>query len=209
MSFPASQKIIFDVGANSGEHTEAYAAPDTLVCAFEPNPLLYPKLVEHFRNRHNVIAVPFAVDLVNGVNQFNVAEVGDLGTGSLYDYHPNLYNTAPGQSEVFRAGFSFKQEVFTIRLDTFMGIWGIEHIDYLHIDAQGSDFRVIQSLGEKIRNVKAGRCECTYKVPLYTQSENWNYYDDCIAYLNLYGFDAEIVTIHTNDTEVDIEFSRR
>ena len=201
--------IVVEVGANTGSDTENYARPDTFVFAFEPSPLLYPALVEKFRGRKNVMILPMAVDLENGMTEFNVSDAGDMGVGSLYEYHPDMATNAVGQHPVFKAGFIYKQNVMTIRLDTFMGIWGLTHIDYLHVDAQGSDFRVIQSLGEKIKHVLEGRCECTYKVPLYTQSANWNYYDDCIKYLEMWKFDAGISYVHANDTEVDIYFRRR
>lgn len=206
---PLYDRIVIEVGANTGRDTERLATPDTFVYAFEPSPILYPELVQRFRDRKNILILPFAVDLKNDVVEFNVADVGDRGVGSLYNYHPDMATNAVGQHPVFKAGFVWKQNVATIRLDAFMRLYEISHIDYLHIDAQGSDFRVIQSLGYSISKVREGVCECTYKVPLYVDSDILNNYDDCMMYLNLHGFDAEITYVHENNTEVDIHFKRR
>lgn len=203
-------RIIIEVGANSGSDTIEYArSDDTFVFAFEPSPLLYPGLVEKFKYHRNVLILPMAIDLENGFAEFNVSDAGDMGVGSLYDYHPDMATNQVGQHPVFKAGFIGKHNVMKMRLDTFLGNWGITHVDFLHIDAQGSDFRVIQSLGDKLNCVQEGQCECTYKVPLYSHSSVVNYYDDCMKYLDLHGFNARIDYIHANETEVDIQFIKR
>lgn len=205
-----SSNIIIEVGANSGSHTEHFAnLPDTFVYALEPSPVLYLDLVNKFRDRKNVLILPFAADLKNGTAEFNVSEAGDKGVGSLFDYNKDFLAGPIGQHPVFVAGFAYKQLVATIRMDTLMSIFGIERVDYLHIDAQGNDFAVLQSFGDKLWRVKEGICECTYKNPLYVAADLLNNYEDCMKYLDLHGFSAEIEYIHENETEVDISFKRR
>ncbi|NDA03128.1 MAG: recombinase RecA [Burkholderiaceae bacterium] len=48
----------------------------------------------------------------------------------------------------------------------------IEQIDYLHIDAQGNDFNVLKSLGDKISIVVEGNIEAADKVDLYKGIDN-------------------------------------
>jgi hypothetical protein len=59
-----------------------------------------------------------------------------------------------------------------LRLDDVINLLNIKEIDYIHIDAQGNDFRVLQSLGDKISIVKSGVCEVAQKAELYQGTEN-------------------------------------
>lgn len=43
--------------------------------------------------------------------------------------------------------------VQTIRLDTFMDLASLRMIDYLKIDAEGVDFRVVKSAGDRLRDI--------------------------------------------------------
>ena len=53
-----------------------------------------------------------------------------------------------------------QQEVPVIRLDALIAERGIGRIAYLHIDAQGSDLKVPQSVGEHLHMVERGCLEC-------------------------------------------------
>jgi FkbM family methyltransferase len=202
-------KIVVEVGANNGSDTAKFSSRDDFfVFAFEPNPLLYTEVQAKFSNHKNVIILPFAIDIVNGFTTFNISDAGDRGTSSLYDYHDNLKTNDIGKHPVFQSGWARTQMVTTLRLDTFMDIWDIPRIDYLHVDAQGNDFRVIQSLGDRIKDVRGGRCECTYKNPLYKDADVINDHEECSEYLRERGFGVNVAYIHDNDTEIDLEFIR-
>ena len=81
-----------------------------------------------------------------------------------------------------------------------MDVWNIDEIDHLHIDAQGSDFKVLQSL-------KAGQVECTLDIPLYSGVDNSH--DSVLQYLESKGFTVEVAYIHNNRSEVDLRFMRK
>ena len=58
-----------------------------------------------------------------------------------------------------------------IRLDTFMAERGIDTIDLLEVDAQGEDLRVVQSLGDRIGDVRRIQIEVNiHSAPLYANS---------------------------------------
>ena len=192
--------IKFDIGANFGSDTESLAADGSRVFAFEPSILLYQKLRERFLDRPSVTIFPFAITDTNGFSLFNVSDVGDKGVGSLYDFHPNLANTVLGVHAEFSTPPVAKELVPTMRLDTFMEVWKIDEIDHLHIDAQGSDFKVLQSL-------KAGQVECTLDIPLYSGVDNSH--DSVLQYLESKGFTVEVAYIHNNRSEVDLRFMRK
>jgi len=94
----------------------------------------------------------------------------------------------------------------TIRLDTFLELYDINHIDYLWIDAQGSDFNVLQSLGNKIRIVKEGKCEGSERVNLYKNIDNNS--RNIAQYLQQHGFSTLIQPIGLGQ-ESDIHFKKR
>ena len=202
-----NRRIIFEVGANNGSDTERFAADsDAYVFSFEPSPILYPICVERFKGRDNVLMLPIAIDVENSIKPFNVSEQGDKGFGSLYDFHGNLLNTALQKYSEFNTPFSYKQNVLTMRLDSFIMQYNIPRIDYLWIDAQGSDFNVLRSLGDQIDIVQEGRVECTYKIPLYTNEDN--YYENIRTFLEDAGFTVSIDYVHANDSEIDLHFIR-
>lgn len=196
-----------EVGTNTGSHTENLDKGDCLVFTFEPSPPLYMECVERFKNSDNIIVLPFAVDIHNDFKHFNVALQGDKGFGSLYEWHPNLPNTEAGKHPLFQVPFAYKQKVLTIRLDTFMNNWGIDDVEYLHIDAQGSDFNVIKSLGDRIRDVREGQCECTWNTPYYDGADN--FHENVRKYLEeIGGFKVETLYEHAGQTEIDLRFYR-
>lgn len=206
--FDNYKKLVVEIGANNGSDTERFAADsDTMVISFEPSPILYPICVERFKNRPNVLMLPIAIDVENSVKPFNVSEQGDKGFGSLYDFHPDLLNTVLKKYSEFNTPFSYKQNVLTMRLDSFIILYNIQKIDFMWIDAQGNDFNVIRSLGDKIDVVMDGRCECTYKIPLYANEDN--YYENVMAYLTEKGFQVDIDYVHANDSEIDLHFYRK
>lgn len=200
-------KIKFDIGANNGENTQALANDGSIVYAFEPSPLLYPNLVERFKYNTNVIILPFAVDIVDDIKPFNVSDVGDRGVGSLYPFHKDIKDTPLSGAAEFTTPPSWIQNVLTIRLGTFMSFWNIPKIDYLHIDAQGSDLNAIKSLSTRIYDVVEGQLECTLDIPLYANADN--YYKDAVTYLEAYGFEVTTLYEHANRSEIDLHFKRK
>lgn len=201
-----SNKTAIDVGANTGNDTERLANEYDIVIAFEPNPDLLGYLHTKFRDNNKVVILPFAIDIENGPAVFNIADIGDKGYSSLYDYHHKLMETPLKQYDVYRAGFQWKKLVVKTRLDSIIDILKIEHIDYLHIDAQGNDLNVLKSLGDKISTLKAGQGEFTHKIPIYNGTSNTA--EEAMNFLSKNGFKSNIVYTHENDSEVDIAFWR-
>lgn len=65
----------------------------------------------------------------------------------------------------------------------------------------------VSEQGDKIDVVMDGRCECTYKIPLYTNEDN--YYENVMSYLTEKGFQVDIDCVHANDSEIDLHFYRK
>lgn len=196
-------KIIIECGANLGHDTERLHQdnPDAMIFTFEPTielftEVLYPK----FRNNKNVKIFPFAIDSNDGFTKFNVAGQADWGCSSLYEFSDDIHEKWPGRPD-FKVTHSYL--VPTISLFNFCKAYDIEEIDFLWIDTQGNDFNVLKSLREKIKNVKAGRCEVSLDVELYKNTDNK--LNTVKAWLEENGFKVE-VNAHGHNKEADLNF---
>lgn len=199
-------KYIVEIGANIGSDTKGLLQdPDAQVFAFEPHPDLYQNLCTMFANDSRIQIFPFAVDLLDGEREFHISDYNN-GLGSLYEFHPELLNTALQKYPDFKAGFARTTVVKTVRLDTWMHQHNIPHIDYIWIDAQGNDLNCLKSAGVRLKDIHSGRMEVTYKVPIYTKTEND--FDTAKTFLENVGFSVAIEYVHENDSEIDIKFWR-
>lgn len=197
--------IVIEIGANDGTDTARLATGADKLYACEPDPELFSGLVIKFSDIPKVTLWPAAIDIENGSRYLNIS-TGNRGINSLYYFHPNLMDTPLQRHQVYRDGFQKRCLVWTVRLDTLMALYNIPHVDFLWIDAQGSDLITLQSMGERMKDVKEGRCECTYKVPIYAGVDNT--YESIISFLDSSGFKHEIEFTHADDSEVDVKFWR-
>jgi len=162
--------IIIEVGANQGQDTEKFLEnSENIVYSFEPIPELAFKLWEKHGQNKNFHLITAAIDIENGWKKFNISKGGDWGCSSLHDFAPNIHSVWSRGD--FRYD-TFLANAMCIRLDTFMDIFNIQEIGYIHIDAQGNDFNVLKSLGDKINVVQSGVVEVSNKVELYDIKDN-------------------------------------
>lgn len=196
--------IIFDVGANNGSSCLHFTNdPNNIIYAFEPTPylletFLYPKQSKRYK------VIPYAVSNFDGEAQFNIAGQSDWGCSSLNTFSEDLEHTWPGRTD-FKVTDQIKVKV--IRLDTFIKENNIEKINFLHCDTQGSDLKVLESLGEYINILQSGEIEAFNQNPLYKESDNS--VEKATAFLEKHGF--KIKSISANDglrNEVNISFNR-
>jgi len=201
------KKIIFDVGANHGIDSIPRAQEDienTIVYAFEPTPFLIDVLKHKASSLSNYIIVEKAVSDFNGTAKFNVAGNDDWGCSSLLEFSEQSFVQWPGRTD-----FSVTDiiEVEVIRLDNFISQHNISQIDYLHIDTQGSDLKVLHGLGQYIDLVKEGLMEAAYKKDILYKNQNT--VEDSVEFLKQHGF--SITAITSNDifnNEANIRFVR-
>lgn len=196
-------KIVFEVGANRGTDTSRFLADGSTVYAFEPTPELVLELKNKFRVHNGFMPVPMAVDLENGWATFNIAGSADWGCSSIHEFNPNIHKEWEGRPDF---NVTDQCRVMTIRLDSFMQMYNISHIDYLWIDAQGNDFRVLQSLGDRIKDVTEGRCEVALDVNLYDKVDNSH--TSVTDWLVARGFNVRMEP-HPHRKEADLIFKRK
>lgn len=200
-----NKKIVIEVGSHKGLDTERFVNDDTILYCFEPNHELYVALYGKYKYNDNVFIFPFAVDIQSGFRKFNIQTVADKGCSSLNVYNKNI-NTLWKDRTDFTFGDAYT--VPTISLKDFINIYKLNKIDYLWIDAQGSDYQILQGLGNKIDIVQNGRCEAALNVSLYETEEN--NYSDIIKYLSSMGFLCEMMPDESGiEAECNIQFTRK
>jgi FkbM family methyltransferase len=200
--------VIIEVGANEGQDTEYFLKQNKPLYCFEPIPNHAKNLWDRFGKNPNFHLMTIAIDLENGFRKFNIEERADWGCSSLHDVAPDNPNGISYTTHI--------EKVMCMRLDTFLDLYGITEIDYLHIDTQGNDFRVLQSLGDKIDIVKEGAAEAAQNRKYYAVDDNT--VDNVGSWLILKGFNIKVVDDgigkeHTgavpNGNEANIFFKRR
>ena len=203
-------QAIFDVGANNGSWglDAAQRFPAYQVFAFEPTPALCAgiraRATELGLTNYHLIEAAIA-DLA-GTVKFNVAGQADWGCSSLLAFNEGLEQTWPGRTD-----FQVTEviEVPCIRLDSVVEQHGITRIDFLHCDTQGTDLKVLASLGNQLRLVQAGEIEAatSRSVALYRDQHT---VEDVVIFFLQHSFTIErMVANDAQCNEVNINFRRR
>jgi len=201
-----TSKIFFDVGANNGSSSIPYAQSDinTKVYAFEPTPEMIKQIENRTQGLTNYFLTKKAVSDYNGNAIFKISEQGDWGCSSLLDFSEKSKTEWSGRPE-YKVNREIEVEV--IRLDSFIKEHNITKIDYLHIDTQGSDLKVLEGLGEYINIVEEGVMEAAAKENILYNGQNSQ--QESIEFLEKNGF--KITSIQFNEyynNEVNIFFKK-
>ena len=196
-------KILFDVGANSGEDSIPFAKnnPDSLVYAFEPNPFMIDFLKEQSQGLENYHIIPVAVSNYEGTSSFNLCNEYK-GLCSLLEFDEDARNKWPR----FNLLIDEKIEVQVIKLENFIKEKNIKKIDYFHCDTQGSDLKVLEGLGEFIHLIEEGQVEATrLSDGLYKDQNN---YIETIQFLASKGFETYQLDDQIHFDECNVKFKK-
>jgi FkbM family methyltransferase len=130
--------VIFDVGANVGKWSiEALKTfGDSTVYAFEPMPEVFSTFQKNAADKP-------------GIKMFNLALSNETGSVT-FNYYPkailfsSMYNH-------FKGGESKQIKVDCIDGDSFCGKHGINEIDFLKLDVEGSEHLILAGFHEMLR----------------------------------------------------------
>lgn len=148
---------VIEIGSCDGEDTSKYISlPNSKVWCFEPDPNNIDILNKKFGNVNNITIIPKAVGIFNGRAELNISLEDDVKIPSKSSSLKNLSEYTIKNKLI---KFTHKVEVDVIRMDKFIEDNNITQIDYLHCDAQGSDFDILKSFGDKISIIKKGQVE--------------------------------------------------
>jgi FkbM family methyltransferase len=159
-------KIIFELGSRDlldAISLYDFYKPD-IIYSFECNPDCLIDCKNNKKNYDNIILIEKAVSINNEIINFypfDLNKYDNKGASSLLkidfsnrDLNDPDYNRENPQLEI---------KVEGIRLDTFMDNNNIDRIDLLCIDLQGYELLALQSLSDKIKNVKYIIVEVSFK----------------------------------------------
>jgi FkbM family methyltransferase len=169
-------KVLFDIGANSGQTSMQLAAilPGAKIMAFEPNPDVFPELQRNLARLPQAMAIPLALGEAQTQILLNIC-------GSALNTSVLQYAREGGTDRIVG-----KVEVAMDTVDHFCLENGIESIDLLKSDVQGYDLKVLQGarwLLEKGR-IQAVLCEVNFAKMYDGQCT----FEELYAYLKGYGF---------------------
>ncbi|MEL7188227.1 MAG: FkbM family methyltransferase [Pseudomonadota bacterium] len=131
---PADLKTVFDVGANVGEYTKASlkAFPNATIHAFE----VAPETAQEFADN-------LAPDIEHDRVKLMTYGLSDVpGTLDMYYYPENNQLTSYSKRHPEYQSVKFTANIST--LDAYCEEAGIDAIDFLKIDIEGHEFKVIQ-----------------------------------------------------------------
>ena len=212
-----NEKNIFDVGAFDGLDGLILAIknPSIMVHAFEANPDLIGVIMSNKNKieKYKKIIIKnyklnnYAVTDKNGNLTFNIAK--NPTVSSLNEFSKNIDKTWPGYREAHCTVIK-KIEVKGITLEKYCNDNEIRKINYLHIDTQGNDLRVLEGLKNKLNLVDQGVLEAATneEVSIY---ENNHTINDVKKFLEFNNFEiSKIENIDKNiDKEKNIYFNKK
>lgn len=175
-------KVIMDIGSCTGEDAIKYSNffPGASVFAFEPLLSNVEIMKMHFRQfeKTDISIQNLALSdetgeasfYVSGGNPFESLPEDEFTSLIPKDWNKSSSLLKPGsESAKHLPWLKFKESVVvkTMRLDEFMTQSGIETIDFIHLDVQGAELKVLTGMGEKIKNINV----------LWLEVENVEMYD--------------------------------
>jgi FkbM family methyltransferase len=130
--------VFFDIGANLGQYALRIGnlkGGKINVYLFEPCKENYMILNKHFAPKKNVVVENKAISDYNGTADLYIPVIGDISIDTQASI--NLNDRAVSFSNYI------KQKVDTLKIDDYVGQKGIKQVDYMKIDTEGHDDKVI------------------------------------------------------------------
>lgn len=149
----------------------------------------------------NYVMLPMAVALTDGTAEFNLSKFDASSSLAAMDEQVLAkWIGGPGQLDVVDRFL-----VHTIRLDTFMNRMGIRHVNFLKVDAQGTDLDVIRSAGDRLADIDRITLEVTKGEQLYHGAAGA---EDVLAFMTEHGFKLVKRNDQTFGQEENLTFER-
>ncbi len=178
--FLPDNPIILEAGAHIGRDTIKLSKvwPHGTIYAFEPVPELFAQLVERTRQKSNIHPIKLALSDISGKADMHVSTGASTAASSLLE--PYEYKTQRPQVHFHPL------EVETCRLDSWAAQQGLKAIDFLWLDMQGYELKVLQAAPLMLSTVKAILIEAS----LSERFKGNPLFDEVITWLEAHGFKA-------------------
>lgn len=172
-SFLPENPVIVEAGAFKGEDTAEMSKvwPQAMIYAFEPVPVIFESLVINTQQCQNVIRIEKALSDKKGFDVMHISQGGEASS-SLLAPEQTLYYHFP------QITFPSTITVETITLDDFAQEMNIDHIDFLWLDLQGVELKVLRASPIILKTVKVIHTEVNYTdlycgISQYPEYKEW------------------------------------
>lgn len=193
---------MIDVGASNGCMSKNKKR-ETIVYAFECNRKHLKELNKLASETYHVI--PKAVDEVNREAMYYEASYMNSSSLLPFTESVSLWKCPPKMQQTLKCVDSYIVEC--IRLDTYLDSIDFRgDIDFIKIDTQGNDLKVIKSLGKYLSCVKLLQAEV--QVTPYELYKGATNRDELIQYMMDQGFRIESVRKWSMEQEEEITFAK-
>jgi len=134
--------VLFDVGANIGSYSgllKDFFSDQAVIYAFEPSKKTFDKLESNVINLKNIKIFNYGFG-DQDYNSILYSDGNESGFASLYNRRLNHFNIELKQ----------KEEVTIKTVDNFCANNGVSHINFLKIDVEGNELKVLQGAKKMI-----------------------------------------------------------
>jgi FkbM family methyltransferase len=163
-------RVIFDIGANTGQTTERYLElfEEATIYSFEPFPGSYQRLRERFSGQSRIRCYPLAISETTGMRPFHTFT--NSVTNSLLPASGHVYDYVASD----QMGAAAVIDVTSTTIDEFCRREGIGHIDILKLDIQGGEAEAFRGASRMLsqRTVALIYTEVLF-VPVYENQGNF------------------------------------
>ena len=161
--------IIFDIGANIGQTVDEMLKtfPKSKIFSFEPQPDIYKKLNEKYKNYNNVTT--FKLGLSNTKNNLSLY-LNSANNSVSSSFNPlNLDSNSIKRNLHPKENFhkNNNQKIIPVEVDTLDNIsenTNISNIDILKLDTQGHELEILEGAKKLLKNkkIKVVISECIF-----------------------------------------------
>lgn len=155
--------VIFDIGACEGEESIRYKSvfPTSSIFLFEPLPKNQELILENIKkyNLENVCLIPVALSDVDGYTKFYTSSgrPDEIQTDLDWDFGNKSSSLLPPEINNLPKWLNFDNviNVQAMTLNFFLETNNIVEVDFVHMDVQGAEMKVLEGAKEKLKNIKA------------------------------------------------------
>lgn len=157
----------------------ATLGPAAQVIGFEPDAAECARLAADLDGVPGSRVVPLALGAATGSATLHLAR--EPACSSLYPAHPTALREHPGLALIAPVGTA---EVAVTTLDDWAATEGVEHVDAMKLDTQGSELQILRGARRLLRGVRVLEVEVAFN-PMY---RNQPLFADVDRFLGAHGF---------------------
>ena len=154
---------ILDIGGCEGEESIRYSRlfPNAKIFIFEPLPSNQELIRKNLLSYHikNVTLIPVALSDADGKSKFYVSSghPENHNTDLDWDFGNKSSSLLEPQDLKNHQWLEFKDEIIvpTMTLNSFLEQNSITKIDFIHMDVQGAELKVLKGAKDKLKDIKA------------------------------------------------------